>query len=136
MSTAFFIVLDRPEPGFDTAVNGKFLAREAKRLEKVAKALGIRPLEDYVSYSPDEARAMMEDLGMDPAEAAGAKLPEQQWFDAQEGLDLVAKLTEYLRAKPDAVKNAKGVLADLREYRDVLDKARAIGAHWNLQVDF
>jgi hypothetical protein len=52
MSAAFFIVLDKENPGFDTMVNGKFLAQDAKQLEKVAKSLGIRPLEDYVSYSP------------------------------------------------------------------------------------
>jgi hypothetical protein len=136
MSTAFFIVLDKEDPGFDTTINGKFLARESKRLEKVAKALGIRPLDDYVSYSPEEARGMMEDLGMDPEQIAATALPEQQWFDPQEGLDLVAKLTDHLRAKPDAVKNVKGVLADLGEYREVLEKAQVVGARWNLQVDF
>jgi hypothetical protein len=136
MSAAFFIVLDKENPGFNTMVNGKFLAQDSKGLEKIAKALGIRELEDYVSYSPDEARAMMEDLGSDPEEIERTELPEQQWFDAQEGLDLVAKLTGHIRANPKALKNAKGVLADLQEYKGVLEKAKKIGARWNLQVDF
>lgn len=51
MSAAFFIVLDREDPGFDTMVNGKFLAQDAKRLEKIAKLLGLRSLEEYVSYA-------------------------------------------------------------------------------------
>jgi hypothetical protein len=136
MSVAFFIALDKSDPGFDTMVNGKYLAQNAERLAAIARLLGTRALEDYVSYSPDEARAMMEDLGGDPEEIEATALPEQQWFDAQEGLDLVAKLTDHVRANPRAVKNAKGVLADLREYKEVFEKAKEIGARWNLGVDF
>src|SRR5215471_18561507 len=128
MSAAFFIVLDRENPGFDTTVNGKFLSQDSKRLEKVAKSLGIRPLEEYVSYSPDEARALMEDLGSSPEEIAAVKLPEQQWFDAKQGLDFVPTLSKHLEANPKAVKNAKGVLADLEEYKEVFEKAQAVGA--------
>jgi hypothetical protein len=136
MSAAYFIVLDNSHPGFDTTVNGKFLSKNAKQLEKIAKKLGIRTLDDFVSYSPDEARAMMEDLGIDPEEIAKMELPEQKWFDPQEGLDLVGKLAAHVQAYQTAVKNAKGVLADLNEYQQVLEKAKAIGAWWNLQVDF
>ena len=136
MSAAFFIVLDKENPGFNTMVNGKFLSRDSKRLAKIAQSLGIRQLEDYVSYAPDEARALMEELGAESERAEATKLPEQQWFEAQEGLDLVAKLTDHVRANPKAVTNAKGVLADLKEYKEVLEKARAVGARWNLQVDF
>ena len=136
MSAAYFIVLDNSDPGFDTMVNGKFLSKNAKQLEKIAKSLGIRTLDDFVSCSPDEARAMMEDLGSDPAEIANMELPEQKWFDPQEGLELVGKLAAHVQANPTAVKYSKGVLADLGEYQVVLEKAKAIGARWNLQVDF
>jgi hypothetical protein len=135
MSTAFFIVIDNDDPGFDTLANGKFLARDARRLEKVAQSLGLRTLDEFVSYSPDEAREMMQDFGTDPQVIAGMEFPEQQWFDAQESLDFVAKLTAHIQANPSAVKNAKGVLADLAEFKGVLEKARSIGARWNLQVD-
>jgi hypothetical protein len=136
MSAAFFIVLDREDPGFDTMVNGKFLSQDAKRLEKIAKSLGMRPLEAYVSYSPEEARAMMEDMGTDPNEIEGMELPEQKWYDPQDGLDWVSEVSAHVRANPSSVKNAKGVLADLDEYRTVFEQAKSIKARWNLQVDF
>jgi hypothetical protein len=136
MSAAYFIVLDNSDPGFDTMVNGKFLSRNAKQLEKIAQSLAIRTLDDFISYSPDEARAMMENLGSDPAEIAKMELPEQKWFDPQEGLELVGKMAAHVQKNPSAVKNPKGVLADLGEYQVVLEKAKAIGARWNLQVDF
>jgi hypothetical protein len=135
MSSAFFIVLDRKDPGFDTMVNGKFLSQDAGRLRKIARSLKIPAIEDYVSYSPEEARAMMEDLGGDPSEIEEAELPEQKWYASQEGLDWVTKVRDHIRADPSSVKNATGVLADLEQYREVLDQAEAIGARWNLQVD-
>jgi hypothetical protein len=136
MSTAFFIVLDNEDPGFDTMVNGKFLSQNSEQLGKIAASLGIRKLEDYVSYAADEARELMEDVGLNPEQIEATELPEQQWFAAQEGLDVVAKLSDHIRAKPKTVRNAKGVLADLQEFKEVLEKAKGIKARWNLQVDF
>jgi hypothetical protein len=136
MSAAFFIVLDQKDPGFNTAVNGKFLSQDAKRLAKIAKSLGICPLEEYVSYSPEEARAMMEDMGTDPDDIEGMELPEQKWYDPQEGLDWVGQVSAHVRANPSLVRNPKGVLADLEEYGTVLEQVKEVGARWNLQVDF
>jgi hypothetical protein len=136
MSAAFFIVLDKEDPGFDPMVNGKFLSRDSERLDKIAQSLGIPTLADYVSYSSDEARAMMADLETDADEIEGIELPEPKWFQPQEGLDLVTKLSTHIQAHPSVVKNAKGVLADLQEFKEVFEKAKTIGARWNLQVDF
>ena len=136
MSAAFFIVIDRDNPGFDTMVNGKFLSRDAKQLEKIAKSLGLRPLENYVSYSPEDALALIEDMGTDPDEIDGLELPEQKWYEPEEGLEWVNKVIAYVRGNPSSVKNAEGVLADLDEYRTVFEHASSIKARWNLQVDF
>src|SRR5262249_27527424 len=135
MSAAFFIVLDREDPGFDTTVNGKFLSQDAKRLEKIAKSLGIRPLDQYVSYSPEEAREMMEDMDVDPEEVEGMDLPALTWYDPQEGLNWVNKVAAHIGEHPSSVKNPKGVLGDLEEYRSVLEQAKGVGARWNLQVE-
>ena len=136
MSVAYFIVLDQKDPGFDTMVNGKFLAQDDMRIRKVAKALGIRPLDEYVSYSPKDAREMMEDMDADPDEIEGTEFPEQAWYEPTEGLDLADRLSGHVRANPSAVKNAKGVLADLEEYKAVFEQAKAVGARWCLQVDY
>ncbi len=136
MSAAFFIVLDREDPGFDTFVNGKFLSQDSKKLDMVARSLGLRPLGEYISYSPEEAREMMEELGTDPDEIEGMEVPEKTWYDPQEGLDWIQKVCAHLEVNPSAVQNAEGVLADLEEYRSVLEQAKASGAKWCLQVDF
>lgn len=150
MGAAFFIVLNQEAPGFDTMVNGKCLSQDAKRLEKIAKSLGVRPLEEYVSYSPEEVKDMMRemmlaDMGIDPDEIEEMELPDEikamelpdlKWYDPQEGLDWVSKVSEHVRTDSSSVRNPSGVLADLEEYRVVLEQAKQIGALWNLQVDF
>jgi hypothetical protein len=136
MSAAFFIVLDREDSGVDTMVNGKFLSQDAKRLEEIAESLGIRPLEAWISYSPEEARAMMEEMGTDPDEIEKLELPEQSWYEPQEGLDWVNAVATHVRANPSSLENPEGVLEDLKEYRTAFEQAKAVGARWNLQVDF
>lgn len=136
MSAAFFIILDRDDPGFETMVNGKFLAQDAKRLQKVAQVLGIRSLEEYVSYSRADTQAMMEELGATPTDIESAETSEQAWYNPQEGLDWIEKVIAHLGAEPSSVKNAEGVMADLQEYRCVLEQAQKIGARWALQLDF
>lgn len=42
MSVAYYIVLDNEEPGFETFVNGKFLAHDANKIDAICKKLGIR----------------------------------------------------------------------------------------------
>lgn len=132
---AFFIVVDKKDSGFDTMVNGKFLSKEAESLRKISKALGIKELEDFVSYSPDEARELMEDIGLEEEDIKGVSVPNLKWHEPQEGLDWVKAVAKHIKANPKAVKNAKGVFEDLKEYEVVLAKAKAVGVKWNLQVD-
>jgi hypothetical protein len=136
MSAAYFIVLDNDDPGFDTAVNGKFLSQDATKIAKIAKLVGVPTLDDFVSYSPEEAQEMMEDFGTDPEEVEGIELPEQKWFTPQQGLDFVAKVTAHIKDNPKAVKNVKGVLSDLEQYQQVFSQTKRVGASWCLQIDF
>lgn len=133
MGAAFYIVLDNKDPGFDTFVNGKFLSIDNARLERAARLLGLRLLGEYVSANPEEALAELQDLGGDPD---GVELPAEQWFDCDEGLAWVSRVAEYVKAHPNEMKNADGVLSDLDEYRRVFEQAKAIGARWHLGVDY
>ena len=58
MSVAYYIVLDKEEPGFDTFVNGKALAHE-KRLESLCKKLGLKTFEDFLTMSGDDIADMI-----------------------------------------------------------------------------
>ena len=135
MSAAFFIVLDQPTPGFDAFVNGKFVAKESENLETIARSMGIATLYDFVSCSPEDAHEIMAEFGLEQQATQDANVPRQKWFDAQVGLDVVTRLAAHVKANPSAIGNPEGVLADLEEFKKVLEKAKLVGARWNMQVD-
>ncbi|MEW6348428.1 MAG: hypothetical protein AB1646_05165 [Thermodesulfobacteriota bacterium] len=125
MSVAYYIVLNNENPGFDTFVNGKALAKEASRLDPICDRLGLPRLDSFVAMSGDDAADLLgEDLG----------LPES-WFSAEEGLKLVESLSGHIRNHPKDLKDPRAVLDDLAEFADVLGKAKEIGAAWHLSID-
>jgi len=133
MSAAYFIVLENKKPGFDPLVNGKFLSKEIKNLDRLCENLGINDINSFVSYAPEELDEMMQELGVDACETNS---PAEQWFEPDEGLTWVTRLIEYLEAQPATLQKSKEVLSDLREYEQVFKKAKAIGSRWRLHVDF
>lgn len=132
MGAAYFIALDNPKPGFDPFVNGKAIARNAKRITKIASSLGLKTPDEYVSMSGDEAAAMAEEFGI----GDDVQAPPEQWFEADEGLMWVGRLRAHIQSDAKSVKDAEAVLADLAEYERVLAQAKSIGARWHFSVDF
>lgn len=128
MSVAFYIVLDNEDPGFDTFVNGKALAKEAQKLEAISKKLGIPTFEDFIAMSADDIEGMLDEE---------VDIPEQEekWFSPEEGLGFIQKVADHIRANPSSVTNPKAVLDDLGEYEEVFTKATVVGARWHLNLD-
>jgi hypothetical protein len=125
MSVAFYIVLDNDDPGFDTFVNGKALAKESEKLDAICQKLELPKFDDFVSMSADDMSEFIED---------DAELPamEEKWFDAEDGLKFVNALIAHIKD----MKNFKAVSEELGEYANILSKANAIGAKWHLAIDF
>lgn len=124
MSLAYYIVLDKEDPGFDPFINGVFLAKEARRINKAAKKLGLKRLGDLTSY--EEIADM---IGIDSDE------PQDMWFAAEEGIAWLEALIDRFREEPKLLKNPDGVIADLKECLGVLQKAEQIGARWRFSMD-
>ncbi len=128
MSVAYYIVLDHEDPGFDTFVNGKSLAREDS-LDSLCQNIGLGSFDDFLTMSEEDISDM---LGED------IELPEgdgEQWFTAEEGLAYFGALADHINANPTSVDDAKGCLEDLADYVCVLNKAKAVGAKWHLNLD-
>ncbi|NJM13406.1 MAG: hypothetical protein HC889_17410 [Synechococcaceae cyanobacterium SM1_2_3] len=131
MSVAYYIVLDVEEPGFDAFVNGKFLARDAEKLDAICDQLDIPKIDDFVFMSEDELADLLDDdIELPEGEGEG-----EQWFTADEGIAFVTALTEHIKANPETLSNPQGVLEDLAEYADVFGKAKGIDAKWRLNLD-
>ena len=131
MGVALFIALEREVEGIDAgAVGGNFLARNLAWLDGVAKKLAVRPLSEFISVSPEEAEAFLEGEDADPA---GSSLPSTQWFHAEEGLKTIDLLLQHTQSQKPG-ENA--LLRDLRDAKQVLERARDNNVRFHFAVDF
>ena len=121
MSTAYFIVLDSEEPGFDPFVDGKLLTKRLRAVNKIARSLGLKQFEDYAFQD-------LSDFG-------GPEL-EPEWFEAIEGKSWASRILQHIRENPKAVKDDDEVAADLADYVRVFEEAEKRGLKWHLELDF
>jgi hypothetical protein len=121
MGTAYFIVLDSEEPGFDPFVDGKLLTKRLSSVNKIARSLGLKQFEDYA----------FQDL----SEFGGPDM-ELEWFDADEGIRWASGILQHIRENPTAVKDVDEVAEDLADYIRVFKEADKRGLKWHLELDF
>lgn len=121
MSTAYFIVLDSEDPGFDPFVDGKVLTRRLPAVNKVAQSLGLKQFEDYAFQD-------LSDFG-------GPDM-EPEWFDAAEGKKWASEVLHHIRENPATVEDIDDVAEDLAEYVRVFEEAHNRGLKWHLELDF
>ena len=126
MGVAYFIALDKEDPGFETFVNGKAIARASDEIRSITEKLGVKSIDELTSFGDlvDEF-----DLTDD--------IPEMEtvWFDPQYGIDWVKAVTQYVASNRSTLKEPDGVIEELDEYRQIFQKAKAIGAKWHFELD-
>lgn len=133
MSVAIYIVAERDIDDLDTFVNGKALAHaEQEDIDTVCANSGIKSPYEYVSQDPDELRETLEEFGGDVPD----ELPDEQWFEAAEGLSWVESLMTYLAQNHDALDDQAAILEDLEEYAGVFRQLKEHGVRWHFAVDF
>ncbi|MEO8735473.1 MAG: hypothetical protein ABI380_02940 [Edaphobacter sp.] len=135
MAASMYIVVEGVDPGFDTFVNGRSLARHEDALERLALSLGVRPLIEFFSADENSMSLLIE-------EGAGnqellRRLPPPQWYPAEDGLITVDALLQALQNDPQQLgTEGKQVLSELKEYSEVLEKARDRKMRWHLAVSW
>lgn len=130
-----YIVVEGEDPGFDTFVNGRSLARHEDALEKLALSLGVRPLIEFFSADENSMALLIEEGAGD--QELLRKLPPPQWYTPADGLKTVQALLQALRDDPQQLgTEGKQVLSELREYAEVLEKARDREMRWHLAVSW
>jgi hypothetical protein len=139
MGAAYYISLERMIDGFDAigAIDGKALAAEGQRLDRLAADLGVRPLADFFGGGLDDIL----DPAPDEEDPLGDALflihgPSEPWFHPREGLGTVRTLRQHIRGNRAAVRNTERVLFDLECFERVLERAEAHGIRWHLSIDF
>ena len=121
MSTAYFIVLNNEDPGFDSFVDGKMLTRNLTSINKITGQLGLKAFDEYA----------FQDL----SEYGGPDM-EPQWFEATEGAEWVTRIMQHLRDNAAAIADVEAVLQDLEDYLRVFTEAGNRGLKWHLELDF
>jgi hypothetical protein len=133
MSAALYVVLERRDPAVDTHMNGKALSRAEGELEGLAHVLGVIPLMEFFSMSPDDVLAETDALDVEVTDEP--PLPEA-WFPASEGLASARALLLYVTEHPASVPSASAVALDLHELVQVLEAAERHEIRWHLAVDY
>lgn len=130
-----YIVVEGEDPGFDTYVNGRSLARHEDALEKLALALGVRPLIEF--FSADEnSMALLIEEGAGNEELL-RRMPPPQWYSPVEGLRSVRALVGALAGEPQMLgSEGAEILEELREYERVLRKTEDRAMRWHLAVSW
>jgi hypothetical protein len=135
MAASLYIVVTGDDPGFDTFVNGLALARNEDKLEKLSEQLHIARLLDFFSADSD-SMALLEQEGY-KLPTHPSMLPPTQWFSADDGLEAVSALHEYLEAHITYLgDDTAAVVQELEEYMTVLEKASARNLRWHLAVSW
>jgi hypothetical protein len=130
-----YIVVEGEDPGFDTFVNGRALARHEDALEKLALSLGVRPLIEFFSADENSMLLLIEE-GAGNSELV-KRLPPPQWYFGSEGLATVNRLVEALHEEPHQLgSEGPQVLEELEEYARVLAKTDERGLRWHIAVSW
>jgi hypothetical protein len=135
MAASMYIVVQGEDPGFDTFVNGRSLARHEDALERLALRLGVRPLIEFFSADENSMSLLIEE-GAGNRELLN-RLPPPQWYSAADGLTTVEALVGALKHEPQQLgTEGEQVLAELLEYKKVLQKTREREMKWHLAVSW
>lgn len=132
MSVAYYVVLDRDDPGFDTFVNGKAVAQALDDLNALCYGLELPTLESFMGQSMEE----IEDLLGEDIDLPDGDDGEPKWFDPADGIALIDALVSAIQQTATPMPAAAAVLDDLEAFKTVLEQARTIKAQWHLALDF
>ena len=136
MGVSFFIEAEREVEGLDMLIDGKALAHR-QDLDKLAADAGVRPLMEFFSQDPEEAREFLE---------SDDEVPDLEWFAAEDGLTTVRAIISRLQQEPETddedqpgtqwIPTPEEVIEDLRHFESVLVRLAAEGVRWHLAIDF
>lgn len=135
MAASMYIVVEGEDPGYNTFVNGRALARHEDAIERLALRLGVRPLIEFFSADENSMALLIEEGAGD--QELIRRLPPPQWYAAGDGLATVTALAAALEGEPQLFgSEGHRVLRELREYAEVLSKTASHGLRWHLAVSW
>ena len=134
MGVGISVVLDREVEGAAPQdFEGRALNRARWELSEAAEEAGLKPLDEFVSLSPEESEILASDLNFDSDVDA---VTPAGWFHPEAGLELVRTLLGRVSSEPDAFPPAPELLAELTALEALLCAAVRGGARFRLSVAY
>lgn len=134
MGVGIAIALDRRVEGVTPEdFEGRALNQARWELSEAAEEAGLRPLDEFVSMSPEESEILASDLNFDSDVDA---VTPAGWFDSGTGLRLVQALLGTVTDDPEAFPAEDRLVAELSELETVLSAAVRAGARFRLSVAY
>ena len=128
------MALDREVAGVvPEEFEGYALNQARWELSEAAEEAGLRPLDEFVSMSPEESEILADDLNFDSDVDAATPAG---WFDPRDGLRLVQTLLGTVAEDPDAFPGEDTLVTELTELEAVLSAAVGAGARFRLSVAY
>ena len=128
------MALDREVAGvIPEDFEGYALNQARWELAEAAEEAGLRPLDEFVSLSPEESEILASDLNFDSDVDA---VTPAGWFDARDGLRLIQTLLGAVSQDPDAFPGEDTLVTELTELEAVLSAAAQAGAHFRFSVAY
>ncbi|MBX9719808.1 MAG: hypothetical protein K2X81_00295 [Candidatus Obscuribacterales bacterium] len=129
MGVSLYVSLEKTVEGIDgSVIDGKFLAKHQDRLDAICEKAGAKTIGSFISYDPADFEDML------PVSDEIKARDKEQWFDAQEGLDVLAILYAYFAEHP--VEFDKRLEDDLSAVKEVLTECVKKGVRFHFAIDF
>lgn len=134
MGVGIAVALDREVEGANPDdFEGRALNQARWELSEAAEEAGLRPLDEFVSMSPEESEILASDLNFD---ADVDSVTPAGWFDAGIGLLLVQTLLGTVSQDPEAFPGEDALVTELTELEAILSAAARAGARFRLSVAY
>ena len=134
MSAAVYISCESRTSADDIAVDGKNMVIHIDNISAIGQDHNLNRLDEYISQSTEE---LLEFIGgsIESKEQIEASYKEQ-WFEPQEGLELVEKYIDLVKNYHSLSETTKEqCLADLEQYRRVLEMLVSENVRWHFSYD-
>jgi hypothetical protein len=127
MAGGWHVRLEHDLPDVEiVADGGRALLYHQRQIDELAERLALPPLSGFFSTDPESVGNYLAEQGLDPA---SFDLPEEEWFDAADGLATVQGLIAALRTDGGEIPQAERVLADL----EIVEQNLSVAALHNVR---
>jgi len=128
--SGWYVLLERELPGSGSPPeSGKALLYFHHQIDELAERLELPALSGFFCPERSEILAYLRDQGVTRDEDG---LPDEEWFEAADGLVTVRGLLARLRLDPSGVPQAQKIIADLEVVERALVAAKAHGIRFHL----